>query len=106
MRRRAGRVDPGGPTAWLSRRDPGDWYLQSIAVDAPSRGSGVGSALFADAVQRARTSGAKRLVLDVGVGNDGAKRLYERLGMRVIGRSPGPTFPGVHRVERMGINLT
>jgi ribosomal protein S18 acetylase RimI-like enzyme len=93
-------------TAWLSRRDRGDWYLQSIAVDAASRGSGVGSALFTEALGRATAAGATRMVLDVRVGNDGAKRLYERLGMFVIGRSPGPTLPGVHRVYRMGINLT
>jgi ribosomal protein S18 acetylase RimI-like enzyme len=93
-------------TAWMTRREPGDWYLQSIAVDADTRGTGVGSALFYDALERARAAGAVRMVLDVRVGNDAAKRLYERLGMRVIGRSPGPTLPGVHRVYRMGIDLT
>ncbi len=93
-------------TAWLTRRESGDWYLQSIAVDADMRGAGVGTALFADAVARARAAGARRMVLDVRVGNDGAKRLYEHLGMVVIGQSPGPTLPGVHRVERMGMDLT
>lgn len=93
-------------TAWLTKREPGDWYLQSLAVDADVRGTGVGSALFADAVARARAAGARRMVLDVRVGNDRAKRLYEHLGMVVIGRSPGPTLPGVHRVERMGLSLT
>lgn len=93
-------------TAWLTKPEPGDWYLQSIAVDADMRGTGVGTALFADAVARARAAGARRMVLDVRVGNDRAKRLYEHLGMVVIGRSPGPTLPGVHRVERMGMDLT
>jgi ribosomal protein S18 acetylase RimI-like enzyme len=93
-------------TAWLTKREPGDWYLQSLAVDADMRGTGVGSALFADAVARARAAGARRMVLDVRVGNDRAKRLYGHLGMVVIGRSPGPTLPGVHRVERMGLALT
>ena len=93
-------------TSWLSRREPGDWYLQSIAVDDEARGAGVGSALFADALARARAAGARRMVLDVRVGNDGAKRLYARLGMRVIATSPGFVLPGVHRVHRMGIDLT
>lgn len=93
-------------TAWLTKREPGDWYLQSIAVDEDMRGTGVGSALFADAVARARAADACRMVLDVRMGNDDAKRLYERLGMVVIGRSPGPTLPGVHRVYRMGLALT
>ena len=58
------------------------------------------------AVARARAADACRMVLDVRMGNDDAKRLYERLGMVVIGRSPGPTLPGVHRVYRMGLALT
>jgi len=93
-------------TSWLSKREPGDWNLQSVAVAPDARGAGVGAALFADALGRARAAGARRMVLDVRVGNDGAKRLYERLGMRVMGTSPALTLPGVHRVHRMGIDLT
>jgi ribosomal protein S18 acetylase RimI-like enzyme len=96
----------GAPTTlWLTKREPGDWYLQSIAVDAEVRGGGVGSALLDDALDRARAAGARRMVLDVRVGNDTAQRLYEHMGMRVLGTSPGPTLPGVDRVNRMGIDL-
>jgi ribosomal protein S18 acetylase RimI-like enzyme len=96
----------GAPTTlWLTKREPGDWYLQSIAVDAEVRGGGVGSALLDDALDRARAAGARRMVLDVRVGNDTAQRLYEHMGMRVLGTSPGPTLPGVDRVNRLGIDL-
>lgn len=96
----------GAPTTlWLTRREPGDWYLQSLAVEAGARGGGVGSALLGDALERARAVGARRMVLDVRVGND-AQQLYERFGMRVIAQSPGPTLPGVPRVRRMAIDLT
>lgn len=93
-------------TSWLTKREPGDWYLQSLAVLDDQRGDGVGTDLFADALARAQEAGARRMVLDVRVGNDGAQRLYERLGMVVLAESPGPTLPGVHRVRRMGIDLT
>ena len=97
----------GAPTTlWLTRREPGDWYLQSIAVDPAVRGSGVGTRLFGDALERARGAGAQRMVLDVRIGNDTAQRLYERLGMRIIASSPGPTLPRVDRVHRMAIDLT
>ena len=33
--------------------------------------------------QRARASGSKRLILNVGAKNEGARRLYERRGMTV-----------------------
>ncbi len=92
-------------TAWLLKRTPGDWYLQSIAVTRQARGQGVGSMLFSNAVDRATAAGARRMVLDVRVGNAGAQRLYERLGMRVLAESPRPTLPGVHRVRRMGLDL-
>ena len=92
-------------TAWLTKRTPGDWYLQSIAVTRQARGQGVGSMLFSNAVERATAAGARRMVLDVRVGNAGAQRLYERLGMRVLAESPRLTLPGVHRVRRMGLDL-
>lgn len=89
----------------LGKRAPGDWYLQSIAVDPEARGHGVGSALFADAVQRARDAGADRLCLDVEVENHGAQKLYERLGMTRESTSPG-WLPGIPRVHRMVMDVT
>lgn len=91
--------------AWLTRRTPGEWYLQSIAVDADLRGAGVGSALFDDAVRRARAAGASRMVLDVETTNDTARRLYEQMGMTIVDTSPAQRLPGVPRVHRMALQL-
>ncbi len=87
----------------LMRREPGEWYLQSIAVDDDLRGSGVGSALFNDAVERARTAGAERLVLDVEARNTRARALYERMGMTLQWSSR--KVPLVGQVHRMGMPI-
>lgn len=60
-----------------------DFYLQAIAVDGQFRGQGVGSALL-DAMQaKAVESGSERFTLDVVAANEGARKLYERLGMTI-----------------------
>ena len=47
----------------------GDFYLQAIAIDKKIRGKGIGSALIDFIEDRARTSGAKQLALDVSAKN-------------------------------------
>jgi ribosomal protein S18 acetylase RimI-like enzyme len=61
----------------------GDFYIQGFAVDENLRGHGIGSALMEAMEQRARTSSSKRLILNVGAKNEGARRLYDRRGMTV-----------------------
>jgi len=61
----------------------GDFYVQGFAVDEDLRGQGIGSALMDAMEQRARTGGSKRLILNVGAKNEGARRLYDRRGMIV-----------------------
>ena len=87
--------------AFMDQLPEGDWYVQAVAVDPAFRGSGIGSLLLDDAEAQARDSGAIRLALDVAVGNDGAKRLYERRGMTVVDRSPTVGIMGGTAVERM-----
>jgi len=66
----------------------GDFYLLAIAIDKELRGEGVGSALMDSVEERARASGSTRLSLDVSAKNEGARRLYERRGMKVESRWP------------------
>ncbi len=66
----------------------GDFYLLAIAIDKELRGEGVGSALMDSVEERARASGSTRLSLDVSAQNEGARRLYERRGMKVESRWP------------------
>ena len=61
----------------------GDFYIQGFAVGENLRSQGIGSALMDAMEQRARASGSKRLILNVGAKNEGALRLYERRGMTV-----------------------
>lgn len=68
----------------------GSFYLLAMAVDEEMRGQGVGSSLLDSVEDRARRSGSSRLFLDVAVKNEGAHRLYERRGMSVAARWPGP----------------
>lgn len=66
----------------------GEFYLQAIAVEPEIRGAGVGSMLL-DAVEAtAIAQGAHKLSLDVFSGNTGARRLYEKRGMRVESHWP------------------
>jgi len=74
----------------------GDFYLQAIAIDRDRRGEGIGSALMDAIEERARAAGATRLCLDVAAKNEGARRLYERRGMRVD--SGWPNLPFVPRL--------
>ena len=59
----------------------GDFYVQGIAIEPEFRGAGIGSLLMNDIENRAIASGSNRLTLDVSAKNDGARRLYKRLGM-------------------------
>jgi ribosomal protein S18 acetylase RimI-like enzyme len=61
----------------------GDFYIQGFAVDEDLRGQGIGSALMDAMEHRARASGSKRLILNVGAKNERARRLYDRRGMTV-----------------------
>jgi ribosomal protein S18 acetylase RimI-like enzyme len=85
----------------MERRDPGDWYLQAIAVQPDRRGAGVGSRLLDAALEQARDSGAGRIALDVDAANGRARRLYERYGFQVAGTSRRAWLLGGLRVHRM-----
>jgi ribosomal protein S18 acetylase RimI-like enzyme len=54
--------------------------IAGLAVAPDSRGRGIASALLAAAEKHARDSGARKLSLRVLSTNEGALRLYERLG--------------------------
>lgn len=60
--------------------EPGDYYLQFIAVDETKRVGGVGSILLNELERQARESGSTRLSLDVSTSNDIARCFYEKRG--------------------------
>jgi aminoglycoside 6'-N-acetyltransferase len=75
---------------WLRRpRDPDGARIARLGADlgisvAPEwRGRGVGTALMLAGEAWAREHGVSQMVLDLSVANDGARRLYERLGYEI-----------------------
>jgi GNAT superfamily N-acetyltransferase len=97
-----GSDEPGGVCQLRYRY--GVWYaavdcwLEDLFVRDADRRHGLGQALVASALDRARARGCKRVELDVSESNRGAWALYERMGF-----SPGykPPAPNV----LMGIRL-
>lgn len=62
--------------------EAGEYYLDSLAVDASYRGHGIAHRLLQSAIDAARQRGAKRVALLVDQGNPSAERLYSSLGFR------------------------
>ena len=63
--------------------------LQTIAVTASSRGSGVGRELLAAMTAAARAAGARRMHLEVRADNEPALALYASTGWAETGRRRG-----------------
>ena len=61
---------------------PDEFVVDSLAVDRSARGMGIGTALMRRAEKMARSMGKRTMSLGVIGENDGAIRLYERLGYR------------------------
>lgn len=70
---------PGpGPLGWFDGAD--DAGLRMLAVAPQAQGRGVGAALVAAGVDRARAAGKRRVLLHTTAPMIGAQRLYERAG--------------------------
>ncbi len=79
-----GSVCIGGSKA---DRYPDALYLYALDVGARFQNLGVGTALIAAIEEEARRRGLSKVNLEVGDGNHNARRLYERLGYAVCGKS-------------------
>ncbi|MDA1264305.1 MAG: N-acetyltransferase [Planctomycetota bacterium] len=77
-----------GLFAFMDRVAAEDHYLQAISVDPSQRGAGVGAMLIGQVEARARAQRCAGLTLHVAEKNEGARRLYERLGFEVEATSP------------------
>jgi ribosomal protein S18 acetylase RimI-like enzyme len=58
-------------------------FLQRLAVDPDEQGRGLGGALVTDALRWMKRRGVDRAVVNTQERNEGAVRLYERLGFRI-----------------------
>lgn len=78
-----------GVALLVATMDRGEMRLASIAVDPDHQGEGLGRRLLGDAMEAARDRGARRMILEVRVGNRRAQRLYADEGFDVVDRLEG-----------------
>jgi GNAT superfamily N-acetyltransferase len=69
------------PMSWKDLR-AACGYLHDVFVDPAARGGGTGARLVRAALEWLETRGAPRVVLMSAARNEGAQRLFERLGFR------------------------
>jgi GNAT superfamily N-acetyltransferase len=70
--------------------DSEDCWLEDLFVAESARRAGLGEALVACAIERARARGCGRIELDVAESNRGAWALYERMGFSPDYKPPAP----------------
>lgn len=70
---------PPFPNTMLPRKT---LFIDDLCVDEACRGQGIGEALFRFVLEKAKAYGCTDVTLNVWEDNDGAKRFYEKLGMR------------------------
>lgn len=77
-------VGPGGYCGTVQgiREQSGLGSIQNLGVTPGTRGGGLGTALLLKALDGFRRSGLRQAILEVTAQNDGAVRLYHRLGFR------------------------
>lgn len=61
---------------------PGDLYIAEIAIDSSLRGQGLGKKVLLEVIDYAKSQNLNRVILDADFRNEGAKRLYEKIGFR------------------------
>jgi ribosomal protein S18 acetylase RimI-like enzyme len=69
-----------------------DYTIQMLAVLPGMRRQGIATQLMEFAADQARSKGLKRLVLDVLIENEGARRFYERVGFQAVKTVTDPRF--------------
>lgn len=88
---------------------PNEFLVASLAVESDSRGMGIGTALMRKAEEKANSESKSKMVLYAIGENEGAIRLYERLGYIKTKTYTGilpRIYVGSNEVIRMEKNLT
>jgi RimJ/RimL family protein N-acetyltransferase len=63
-------------------------FIYTVYVDQAFRGLGLATGMVEAAIAAGRDAGLRFVTLTCAVGNDGARRIYERLGFRTFGIEP------------------
>lgn len=92
----AGGAEPGGVCqlryrygVWTASED---CWLEDLFVTDANRRAGLGEALVAATIERARERGCGRIELDVSESNRAAWALYERMGFSAGYKPPAPNI--------------
>jgi ribosomal protein S18 acetylase RimI-like enzyme len=94
-------ADSGGTSdpvlkPYCKLEDYGSLYLSGMAVVEGQRNAGIGKALMGAVSRRARDLSLGRISLICFERNEGAMRLYRRLGFRELGRRPVVSHTAPH----------
>lgn len=68
------------------REDDGLIYIKSILIDHSAQGKGIGTQILTKIIQQSAQSN-KKIELQVYKINEKARKLYERLGFKIIGQT-------------------
>jgi [ribosomal protein S18]-alanine N-acetyltransferase len=79
---------------FIARKASDEAEILSLGVAPGFRKMGLGRAMLDAAMERLRTSGAKRLFLEVEAGNEAARRLYLACGGKAVGHRKDYYAPG------------
>lgn len=71
--------------AGLAVTGPAEAWVQNIAVRRDWQHRGIGAALLEDLLAEAARRGARRVLLEVAVDNEPARKLYDRYGFVPVG---------------------
>ena len=71
------------------RAAAGEWEIENVVVGADERQRGIGAALVRAVIEKWRASGGTAVLLEVRESNAAARRLYEKCGLRELGRRRG-----------------
>jgi len=86
---------PGAPSPWGEELRPGEASIRMLAVDPAAQGMGVGTALTAACVERARADGFRAVMLHSLPTMVGAQRIYARLGFCHVSERDWEPGPGI-----------
>ena len=73
----------------VARCSSDEWEIENVVVRPNKRRRGIGSAIVAELVQRARAARARSVLLEVRESNLAGRRLYEKLGFSQTGMRSG-----------------
>lgn len=79
-----------------------DLYLAQIAIDSNLRGQGLGKQVVLDVIDYAKSKNYKRVTIDADFRNEGARRLYEKIGFKEFNKKRvkiGSFERGMHNME-------